>query len=59
LADDLVVALTSNGLQKKVDPVERWCREWRLECNLNKSKIIVFKKGEIEDYCKMEDEWTK
>jgi hypothetical protein len=61
LADDLVVtSFTSTGLQKKADPVERCCGEWRLKCNLNKPKKIVFKKGgEIEDYHRMEDKWTK
>jgi hypothetical protein len=55
-----VTSFTCNGLQKKIDPVERCCREWRLKCNLNKSKVIVIKNGEeIEDYCKMEDGWTK
>jgi len=51
LADGLVVpSFTSNGIQKKIDSVETCCGRWRLRDNLNKSKIIAFKKGgEIED----------
>jgi hypothetical protein len=52
-----VTSYTTNGLQKKIDQVERCCGEWRLKYNLNKSKIVIFKKGgELEDYCKMADE---
>jgi len=45
-----VPSFTSNGIQKKIDSVETCCGRWRLRDNLNKSKIIAFKKGgEIED----------
>jgi hypothetical protein len=45
-ADDLAFAsFTINGLQKAVDQVTSYCREWSLKCNLNKTKIVVFKKG--------------
>jgi hypothetical protein len=38
-------SFTINGLQKAVDQVTRYCGEWSLKCNLNKTKIVVFKKG--------------
>jgi hypothetical protein len=45
-ADDLAVSsFTSNGLQKEIDQIVRYCKEWNLKCNLRKSKIVVFKKG--------------
>jgi hypothetical protein len=45
-ADDLAFAsFTINGLQKAVDQVTSYCKEWSLKCNLNKTKIVVFKKG--------------
>jgi hypothetical protein len=46
LADDLAVSsFTSSGLQKEIDQIVRYCKEWNLKCNLSKSKIIVFKEG--------------
>jgi hypothetical protein len=40
-ADDLALSsFTSNGLQKGIDKMVRYCKE----CNLRKYKIVVFKK---------------
>jgi hypothetical protein len=45
-ADDLAVAsFTGHGLQKKIDRVDQYCKDWNLCCNLSKCKIIVFKNG--------------
>jgi hypothetical protein len=45
-ADDLTFSsVTINGLQKAMVQVAKQCREWNLKCNLNKTKILVFKKG--------------
>jgi hypothetical protein len=45
-ADDLAFAsFTINGVQKAVGQVTSYCRERSLKCNLNKTKIAVFKKG--------------
>jgi hypothetical protein len=45
-ADELAFAsFIINGLQKAVDQVTSYCKEWSLKCNLNKTKIVVFKKG--------------
>jgi hypothetical protein len=45
-ADDLAIASsTSCGLQKKIELVEQYCKNWNLKYNLSKSKIIAFKKG--------------
>jgi hypothetical protein len=41
-----VPSFTSNGLQKEIDQIGRYCKEWNLKCNLSKSKIEVFKKGD-------------
>jgi hypothetical protein len=44
--DDLVIAsFTSYGLQKKVEWLDWYCKDWNLRCNLSKFKIMVFKKG--------------
>jgi hypothetical protein len=44
-ADDLAVSsFRSNGLQKEIDQIVRYCKEWNLKCNLSKSKTVVFKK---------------
>jgi hypothetical protein len=45
-AGDLAVAsFTSYGLQKKIEWVDQYCKDWKLRCNLSKFKIMVFKKG--------------
>jgi hypothetical protein len=36
---------TSCGLYEKTDWLGCYCKNWNLRCNLNKYKIIVFKKG--------------
>jgi hypothetical protein len=38
-------SFTTNTLQKTIDQVLKYCREWKLKCNLNKTKILVSKKG--------------
>jgi hypothetical protein len=43
-ADDLASSsFTINGLEKAIDKVTKYCREWNLKCNLNKTEILVFK----------------
>lgn len=44
-ADDLAFSsFTFNDLQKAVNQVTKYRREWNLKCNLNETKILVFKK---------------
>jgi hypothetical protein len=46
IADDLAFSsFTIDGLQKATDQVTKYCREWNLKYNLNKTKISVVKKG--------------
>jgi hypothetical protein len=35
---------TDNGLETATDEVTKYCREWNLKCNLNKTKILLFEK---------------
>jgi hypothetical protein len=45
-ADDLAAAsFTRYGLQKKVEQVDQYCRDWNLRRNVSKFKIMIFKKG--------------
>ena len=42
-ADDLVLmSETPEGLQKMLKCVERWCKKWRMNVNVEKSKIVHF-----------------
>ena len=44
-ADDLVLfSSTPEGLQNKLDHLHKYCKEWCLKVNINKSKVIVFNK---------------
>jgi hypothetical protein len=43
-ADDLAIgAFTVNGMQKAIDQIVNYCEDWGVKCNLNKTKIIVFR----------------
>jgi hypothetical protein len=54
-ADDLAFSsFTINSLQKTIDQVLKYCGEWKLKCNLNKTKILVCKKG---DKLKKDEKW--
>ena len=45
-ADDLLLlSETSTGLQSCITNLEHFCHEWKLEVNLNKTKIMIFSKG--------------
>ena len=45
-ADDIVILSDSPvGLQKMIDCLHNYCKQWCLTVNLNKSKIIVFRNG--------------
>ena len=42
-ADDLAIfSLTKNGLQEKLDILEKYCRQWDLNLNSKKKKFIIF-----------------
>lgn len=45
-ADDLVLLSTSpEGLQSKLDCLEKYCNDWCLNVNINKTKILTFNKS--------------
>jgi hypothetical protein len=45
-ADDLAIgSFTVSGLQRGIDQTVKYCSDWNLKCNLQKTKILVFKKG--------------
>ena len=48
-ADDLVLlSTTAEGLQKCIDKVKEYCQNWKLNLNVQKTKIIIFnKQGKI------------
>ena len=48
-ADDLVlVSKSPKGLQWCLDALKRFCNDWKLKINSNKSKVVVFSKREID-----------
>lgn len=45
-ADDLVLlAKTPEAMQSMINRVEQYCDKWRLTVNLEKSKVMIFRKG--------------
>ena len=41
----LLLSETSTSLQSCITNLEHFCHEWKLEVNLNKTKIMIFSKG--------------
>ena len=45
-ADDIVIfSNTSEGLQNGLDILSEYCSKWKLTVNIDKTKIMVFRKG--------------
>ena len=45
-ADDLVLlSLSSTGLQNCLDKLESYCKLWKLNVNITKTKVLIFNKG--------------
>ena len=45
-ADDAVIfSETREGLQNHLNNLESYCQKWNLTVNVNKTKIVVFRKG--------------
>ena len=44
-ADDLILASeTPSGLQKLINGLEEFCKQWHMEVNLSKTSISIFNK---------------
>ena len=45
-ADDIVIISTSvAGLQDRLRQLEKYCSEWCLKVNINKTKVLIFNKA--------------
>ena len=45
--DDLVlISTTKDGLQKQIDFVDKYCNDWKLTLNVEKTKTVIFNKNE-------------
>ena len=45
-ADDIVLFSTSlEGLQQRLNGLDQFCKEWCLDLNVSKTKILIFNKG--------------
>jgi hypothetical protein len=43
--DDIVIfSNTKSGLQKKLDKLHEYCKEWCLEINSSKTQVLIFNK---------------
>ena len=52
-ADDSVfLSETAEGLQNLINNFEKYCKKWNLKVNVNKTKIVVFKKGRLNQNIK-------
>ena len=49
-ADDTILMAESPGeLQRALDAVNEYCRNWSLTVNVDKAKIVIFSKGKIKN----------
>ena len=55
-ADDLSLPCNSKvNLQRQLDKLANYCKKWKLKVNINKSKVVVFRKGgRLKNY----EKWT-
>jgi hypothetical protein len=45
-ADDIILLSSSaNGLQEKLNKLDKFCNDWCLDVNINKTKIMIFNKA--------------
>jgi hypothetical protein len=51
--DDLVLISESpSGLQHCLNAVEKYCTDWQLQVNMDKTKAMIFsKKSSVQDFC--------
>jgi hypothetical protein len=46
-ADDLILlSTTKNGLQQKLDHLDNYCKQWGLNINKQKTKVVIFTKSD-------------
>ena len=43
--DGIVFSENPESLQSMLDDIERYCNEWKLKLNVNKTKIMIFERG--------------
>ena len=50
-ADDIILfGKTPEDLQSSLSALEEYCKRWKLTVNTDKTKIMIFRKGEEGDY---------
>jgi hypothetical protein len=49
--DKVLMSNTKEDLQYQFDCLLRYCQEWKLEVNIDKTKIMVFSKGRLSNNC--------
>lgn len=55
-ADDIVItAATVGDLQRNINALQKFCTQWKLQVNLQKSKIMVFRRG---GRLRVSESWT-
>ena len=45
--DSVLLSETAEGLQNLINNFKKYCKKWNLTVNVNKTKIVVFKKGRL------------
>lgn len=52
-ADDTVIlSETEEAMQRSLNIFQLYCEKWKLEVNLNKTKVMIFRKRKSKKKCK-------
>ena len=44
--DLVLISTTKKGLQKQIDFIDKYCNDWKLTKNVEKTKTVIFNKME-------------
>jgi hypothetical protein len=45
--DTVIIAESENDLQNALNTFNLYCDQWKLKINVDKTKVLIFSKGEI------------
>ena len=48
--DTIIMAETADEMQKALNALHDYCQQWKLEVNLDKTKIVIFASRRVDDY---------
>ena len=47
--DTIILASSSNDLQRGLAALEEYCNRWKLKINCSKTKVLIFESGKVDN----------